>query len=164
MNPRIVTLLLILLPFFGHAANEADKGRKYFVVFLATSQGRVGHAFVSFGYEDDSRSQSVTDGTWGMYPEKDGDKKSVIGSVPGKIKDDYLVRSEVKMIEEVSKSQYESALRVLKKWRDKDYELLESDCVTFVMEVAQAIGLNIPSRSGLDNFPAKYVGKLKQAN
>ncbi len=157
----LTSFFCILLSTIG---TDVLAQNKYYLVFLATSEGNVGHAFVSFGYEDMDQQMSVTDGSWGLYPKKDGDMKSVIGQVPGEIKDDFLNNAEVKLIKSVTKQQYEAALEVLKAWKNKDYELLKSDCVSFVIEVANTIGLNIPERSGLDNFPWRYVEKLKDQN
>ena len=44
------------------------------------------------------------------------------------------------------------------------WQLAVKDCVTFVQSVAKSIGLKTPPRSGLDNFPIRYIRKLAEKN
>ncbi len=88
---------------------------KYFITMLAdvASFSSPGHAFVNFGKESDAQMSSITDGTFGMYP--DHWSKGIIGEVPGQIKDDFLRNSTYKKIVEVSEVEYDQCLAILKK-------------------------------------------------
>lgn len=136
---------------------------KFFVVLLA-DKGIPGHAFVSLGRESDELESSVTDGTWGMYPQNSvsGIESVIIGEVPGVIKDDYFRNKDYSLVVEVSKGKYEVAKTVLEKWRSKDYELLKSDCLSFVIEIANVLKdeITVIPRTGFDNLPAEYLKKL----
>jgi len=136
---------------------------KYFVVLLA-DLGIPGHAFISLGREDEELQSSITDGTWGMYPKDSvsGLESFFIGEVLGVIKDDYLRNKDYSLIIEVSEDEYNDAKAVLEKWRSKNYELLKSDCLSFVIEMANAISdkITIIPRTGFDNLPAEYLKEL----
>ncbi len=136
---------------------------KYFIVLLA-DEGIPGHAFINFGRESDLQRSSITDGTFGMYP-KEGIKIK-IGEVPGELRDDFLRNSDHKLIVEVNKAEYDNCLGILNKWRSKNYELIKSDCLTFVIEIANAISskIKVPTRIGFDNLPAEWLKKLIQTN
>lgn len=136
---------------------------KFFVVLLA-DEGVPGHAFISLGREDDELQSSITDGTWGMYPQDNvsGLESVIIGEVSGVIKDDYLRNKDYSLVIEVSKDEYENAKTVLKKWRSKSYELLKSDCLSFVIEIANVLKdkITVIPRTDFDNLPAEYLKKM----
>jgi hypothetical protein len=140
---------------------------KYFIVLLADS-GVPGHAFVSFGIEDDILQSSITEGTWGMYPKSNtsGVASFLIGEVPGQIKDDYLRNKDYSLIIEVSGSEYNTCKAILTKWRNKNYQLVKSDCLSFVIEIANVIKnkITLIPRAGFDNLPAEYLKSLILAN
>lgn len=140
---------------------------KYFIALLA-DDGVPGHAFVNFGRESDAQMSSITDGTFGMYPITKilGGLSVVIGEVPGIIKDDFLTNKDHRLVVEVSALEYQKCLSILQKWRSKNYQLLKSDCLSFVVEIADAIAakISVPSRIGFDNFPAEWLKKLIQNN
>jgi len=154
----------LILGFFQLVSLAQDK---YFVSFCADG-GVPGHAFISIGRESPSSSSSISDGTWGLYPVNSFDavKSIIIGEVPGQLRDDFLRNRDYTYTIEVTESEYNRVKSTISRWKSKNYELKESDCLSFVMEVANIFSgkINIPSRSGLENFPAKYLKKLIDAN
>lgn len=140
---------------------------KKFVAFCADSNG-IGHAFISLGYEDSEKLMTVNDGAWGLYPKEslNGVKSLVIGQVPGKIVDDYLRDTDLILVITVNDEEYEKVISKLNLWSTKNYELLKSDCLSFLIDVANIFSykLNIPRRTGLENHPAKFLEKLIENN
>lgn len=155
----IVFLLLIYTSGFSQ--------EKRFITFYATTSGPVGHAFVSFAREDNSRQQTVLDGVWGLYPvsRANGVKSLVVGEVPGEIRDDFLARKDVGLTVAVTEQEYQSALNIKERWKNSPYELTERDCLSFVIEVARSLSAKIvvPDRSLLDK-PYDYINALKLLN
>lgn len=152
---------LIILP------NYANAQEKKWITFYAKS-GVPGHAFISFVREDDKLQQTVIDGVWGMYPISSllGAVSYIIGEVPGDIKKDFLTRGDVGLTVEVNQEEYKKALDIKRKWENAKYELKESDCLSFVIDVAGSLShkLKLPDRSLLQNFPYVYVDALRSLN
>lgn len=159
---KITLFLMISLTFLSVQAQD-----KYFVAFCADG-GVPGHAFISIGRESAISQSSVHDGTWGLYPAtSSGAAKSiVIGEVPGGLRDDFLRNKDYTYVIEVSKAEYDMVKSTISKWKNKNYELAETDCLSFVIEVATIFSarITIPPRTGFDNFPARYLKKLIEVN
>lgn len=140
---------------------------KYFITLLA-DDGFPGHAFVNFGKEDDDLMMSISDGTFGMYPKEsiNGVISLLIGEVPGEIRDDYLRNKDYRLIIEVEAEDYNNCWEILEKWRSKNYQLLKSDCLSFVVEIAEKLStyINVIDRDGFDNLPAEYLKKTIKEN
>lgn len=156
----------LLILFFCITTISGFSQVKYYIVFCA-KDGIPGHAFVSFGKEDYNQQISITDGSWGLYPNSrlSGAASYIIGEVPGGIANDFLTKIDFRFIKEVDGSTYTSALAIKNDWLNKNDELLKSDCVSFVIEVANKIpGLKLPQRSGLENLPVLYLQCLIEIN
>lgn len=157
----ILSITLIVLQALAFAQD------KYFVAFCADG-GVPGHAFISIGRESSSSSSSINDGVWGLYPSSSsqGAKSFVIGAVPGYLKDDFLRNVDYVLSVEVGKDDYDRVKSTINKWKNKNYELLENDCLSFVIEVANILSgkITIPQRQGFENFPAKYLKNLIDSN
>ena len=140
---------------------------KYFVTFCADG-GVPGHAFVSIGRESPTSMSSISDGTWGLYPANsaEGIGSPVIGEVPGGLRDDFLRNRDYTYTIEVSNTEYDKVKETVNKWRNKNYQLGQNDCLSFLIEVVNIFSgkIKAPSRSGLDNFPARYLKKLIDMN
>ncbi|MCR9100283.1 MAG: VWA domain-containing protein [bacterium] len=167
MRKSSITGFLFLL-FFLTIQSQLVSQDKRFITFYATTEGKVGHAFVSFVREDPALMQTtMKDGTWGLYPANKiaGGASFFIGEVPGAIRDDLETRPDVGKTIEVSKKEYQEALSIRDKWKNISYELTEKDCISFVEEVAKVLDhkLNIPYRELFDS-PSEYIIKLKELN
>lgn len=177
---KLLVLLFILLI-------NTQAQNKYFVVFCA-KEGFLGHAFVGFGKEDSSLKSSTYE-AWGLYPKdmlsalsagasfsgvtinatKEGTiiGNDYLGPFPGKLKNDFLTKTDNKLIVQVSQNQFQKALKVKENWKNRGYQLGMSDCVNFLMAVAQSLGsitVTVPPREGMSNFPKKYLEKLISVN
>ncbi|GAA0871835.1 hypothetical protein GCM10009117_09810 [Gangjinia marincola] len=153
-----LTLGLFILIYCSTFAQD-----KKFIAFCADSSG-IGHAFISLGYEDSQRLMTVNEGSWGLYPKESlsGGKSLIMGEVPGKIVDDFLRTTDLILVVTVTDEEYNDATSKLNEWRTRNYELLESDCLTFLIDVANILSskLDIPKRKGFENHPAKFLEKL----
>lgn len=161
---RWFLLLTVTTLFFGQIG--ISQGRA-FITFHAKS-GVPGHAFVSFVREDGIPKKTALDGVWGMYPISsfNGGKSFFVGEVPGEIRNDFLTRRDVGLTVKITPQEYAKALEIKNRWSNKNYELTESDCLSFVMEVATSLAhkLSLPDRSLLKNFPYNYVNELRNLN
>lgn len=64
----------------------------------------------------------------------------------------------------VSSEQYNKIKWLIETWRRKDYVLTQSDCITFIIEVAEILQrVKIPERK-INQFPADYLKSLIDAN
>jgi len=174
-NSKSLKLRSIGLLFaFMYFANIASAQDKYFITFYGSNDYVPGHAFVAFGKEDATAGMSISDGVWGLYPntKMNGLKSAMPGEneVPGVVKNEADSAMQENSLHgimvEVSKTEYNNALAVVKKWKKEGkYEALKKDCVSFIIEVANQIGsLNVPSRAGLEVLPRFYILKLIENN
>ena len=141
---------------------------RYFIVFCARGDSATGHAFVVLGHDDEQAATCSQKG-FGLYPDPKQGLKSVLATVPGEIMDEVLKGSLAatthRLIVEVDSAQYRKALAIRDEWAARgEYKLVLRDCVTFTQAVAKTIGLDLPSRSGLDNLPERYIRALMDAN
>ncbi|NOZ94117.1 MAG: hypothetical protein GXP47_05155 [Acidobacteria bacterium] len=126
-----------------------------------------GHAFVVWASEDPDRCFSSAE-AFGFYPVKGdtlGVVRQVVGPVPGKLRDDLLTRHEIGDILEVrvSRDAFRRTEAVRRRWESHPYRLTTSDCVTVLMEVARAAGLQAPPRWQAGT-PQAMIDQLIQRN
>jgi hypothetical protein len=159
-----------------------SQDRSYFVAFCSkspTSSSLSGHAFVALG-KGDPFTCSVSNGTtecWGLYAKELGKKgcspssmpaaaSFFIGEVPGCLYSDIRTDVDNVFVLRCNYDQYLKALVLVDKWRNQQYQLLKKDCLAFLIEMAELFKyqLKYPSRTGLENFPDRYVQKLKNMN
>lgn len=108
---------------------------------------------------------------YGFFPVEAADGKWTLltGAIPGKVVQESLNQDvQVKLTLKVSSTQYARAEVVRQAWADKkDYKLIESDCATFVEEVAKSLGLRSPDRGKLTSgtwFPSAFLLALVEMN
>jgi hypothetical protein len=172
------TVIVVSVAMFGVRASAEDAvvkdlrpqkqgDAKFFVVFTARA-GVPGHAMVVLGKEDDKK-QMCTFEAFGFYPAEGKGAKAVLGPVPGKIADEMREGKgtgdgAVRLILKVDEAQFNKVDAVRKKWAaKKDYQLLNSDCITFVETSAKELGLQLPKRETTD-LPTAFVVKLRDCN
>lgn len=152
----------------------ANVPEDYAVVFCARGidvvddKSLVGHAYIIWSKSDD-KLRACTAHAHGFFPDNNGDGlKSVFREVPGTTSDSVLRNKpgsgECRIVVRVTKPQWEATERIRAEWSDKKYRLTKSDCVTFTAAVAEKLNLKLPNRKGLDNFPARFIGKLAKEN
>lgn len=178
-----ITLLIVLFCFLSQVSPSQVQSKKYFVAFCSkesSSSSTAGHAFVAIGYGDpftcsvDGKTEA-----WGLYAADAGKKntsckpssiqagKSIfVGKVPGCLFSDVRTNMDNVFVIPCTFDEYLQAYGVIHQWRQKKYELKEQDCLTFLIAVANVFKnrIKIPSRSGLNNLPNKYVQRLKGDN
>ena len=176
-SARWLMLVLLVLGTFAFAAERvnvinkgSDASPRHWVVLMAlppSDDSVAGHAFVQFGYEDES-AQATRFEAWGFYPE--GGKQGSWGRVPGAIVDDVksgsLAAHTILVSVAVTRSEFEKATTVKEAWRIRPPEyhaVTAKNCIDFVDEVAKAVGLKAPNRT-LHPTPMRYLGALAALN
>ena len=176
--------LLLILPLFGtttaysqitpdfDARSYSEESGPYYIVFVARG-GPLGHAYVTWVAEDRRRQMSVRDSR-GLYCASDNLKCGL--SINGLIATDGEFRNEAiasrphpetaRFTVQVNESDYEAARRVQADWgKEGEYKFLWADCVSYVGDVASAIGLTVPSRLDPRNvMPKTYLQALIREN
>jgi hypothetical protein len=79
----------------------------------------------------------------------------------------YVARSDRHFSLTLNEEQYRSVLGVVEKWRSApqpSYRLNSSNCVHFVAEVAQALGLHAPADRKLMKKPKSFLEKVTRNN
>jgi len=140
----------------------------------------VGHAWVVFGRENSQAQKSEVLG-YGFWPNKDlmnianinSDGKTDfeiaktvlpgdMNSVPGILKDDLFQASKYNNVNQVvfsvDETEYNKAFKVISDYKmsGRNYKLIASDCVKFIIDVGNAIGLSMPDRTK-KMFPIDYI-------
>ena len=157
--------------------DEAPGDNRYFLVFSSrqitpTVSISPGHAFVSWG-EWDNGAAACTYESYGLY--NAGTIPGALGSflfgpVPGEVQDEALngfqsVGSTIdSLVVEVNIGQYMLSHHIMSQMTQEPqpYILGSNDCVTFVQNIAQVIGLNPPARGLFSTMPVPYIKALKQ--
>ena len=167
---KIVCMFLLATSTFAltktiDIRNMSEKNA-YYIVFCArkpdikNNKSLTGHAFVIFGIEDHQKKMSISS-AFGFYP-KNG--KGIVEAVPGKIaKELFSSKISSKLIVKVNSHHWQEAKKIKKKWQNKKYHLTKSDCVSYVIETANAIGIKVAKRKKLD-LPYEYIDKLIAKN
>jgi hypothetical protein len=148
---------------------QKTEENKYFLVFAArgdSEEGKsiTGHAFVIWGIED-HKANSSSYKAWGFYPQDLsplGQVRAIFGQVPGNIVDEVLKGSlrtvSDTLIVRVDRADYDKAEKVLNMWAvGKTFQLGAGDCLDFLMEVGESIGLPMPTRFIMTEFPQRYL-------
>lgn len=165
------------------ASSSAPRG-DYTVTFLArpvTASGYggpspVGHAYIILGVRT---SSGIKEDAYGFYPGADG-KGKIRG--PGMLKSEWrCMPSEpcgerdfarklgasadtVKTASiELSLDQYRSVHRIISKWNSAGYDLINSNCNSFLADVLKAAGYEPPARSLLNMLPQHYIASVADA-
>jgi hypothetical protein len=142
----------------------------WYIVFLADGGSLTGHSYVVWGQENPSKLRSEQY-CFGLYAQGGDLKELVFGKVVGELRDDdcwSAINTTHRLIVKVDEVDFHNAMGVYHRWAQLEqegrleYELRYSDCVTFLIEVAEAVGLSTPSRGLL--FPQDYVKQLMRAN
>ncbi len=176
MKNKLLFILFFLFPLFVFGQKK-----DYFVVFCGkeASQNSLGHAFIMIG-KGDPFTCNIDGGdgeAFGLYAQgissssckPDGlnaAKSYFIGKLPGCLFNDINTKVSNYLVIRCTFEEYLTVQMEVENWKNKNYELKKQDCVSFVIAVAKLFDsqLVIPSRSGFDNFPNKFILKLKNLN
>ncbi|SDA34240.1 hypothetical protein SAMN02799622_05738 [Methylobacterium sp. UNC378MF] len=152
-----------------------SKSKRPFVSFLARntegSSSKPGHSYVAVGVELDNGLR-VYERIFGYYPKSDAvfeEVKAVFTKVVGDIK--YKLPDVIWTVElnvPTDEAGHKAALSVMEAWlkNDPKYQLFANggkNCSAFAGEVAEAIGLKVPSGAG-SKFPVTFISELRALN
>jgi hypothetical protein len=143
--------------------------RSYYAEFRARDEpGGFGHSYVILGTIDfagDSR-QTVVAGFMprGEMAEHWGRFGMPVAGMVGVTRSDFLRRPDARFRIPISQAKYYRVLSKIQEMRTTwtTYELLLSNCNSFVREIASTAGLRAPLIPA--QFPVDYVGELRALN
>ena len=146
---------------------ENSVSKKPYVEFLAREAGATspGHAFVAIGEELDN-GLLFQKGVFGFYPKSNKlvDLRalySIDGIIDFRLED---INPDFRYHVVIDDTQMKKIESVLKRWKDKKYSLFAENCSKLAAEVAEAIGLKLPSKSPGATLPLSYMKALKATN
>jgi hypothetical protein len=147
--------------------------RKYVVLY--SRPGRLypfsfGHAFV--GWREVKNGKVISQTIYGFYPAPNKGSKSLWLEVKGGLLPGYEEnRSKSQTLDSVvvwvSDRVFYKTFQQAQKMNDSTYRLLFRNCLTFLHNIANEIGLKTPklrARTGLPVFPSVYLARLQKKN
>ncbi len=119
----------VIVSFYSH-----DLGSRFPHAFFTVkgTLGRGGAVDANFGFTAKSVTPAI-----------------LMGSVAGEVEDmtaDYIAKSDKQFSVKISDTQYDALMALVGKWKaipGKSYNLNKRNCVHFVGEAAQVVGLNV---------------------
>ena len=126
------------------------------------------HAFVALRGTVDGTGAAV-DTSFG-FTAKAVTPAILLGSVGGEVVfegPNQIARSDRQFSLTLTDAQYGAALAVVERWRNRpqpSYNMNRRNCVHFVGEIAQAIGLNVEFPRGLMKRPRSYLQHIRSLN
>ena len=163
-------LRLILLSLLMLCAGLATPARAEVVVsFYSHDFGdRFPHAFIVMTGTLDATGE-VVDVNYG-FTATSVSPAILFGSVKGKVessKADYIAKSDRQFDVTIDDATYGRVLAKVAEWRDREqpsYSLNKRNCVHFVMELAETVGLKVNRKSKLFKKPKSFLIEVKGLN
>lgn len=161
---RLRHLLWLLLLGWGAAAHAQVEIAFYSKDMASTFP----HAYVRLTGTDDSTGEAV-DSNYGFTPVK-LTPGVLFGPVRGAVESvgpAYIARSDRHFSLKLTDAQYRRVLAVVESYRNArqpSYRLNGRNCVTFVADVAMALGLSAPVVPRLMKKPKSYLQMVSQTN
>jgi hypothetical protein len=162
---RVIRLFVMLLLFCSGAAAPAEITISFYSKDFASS---FPHAYVRLTGTDDRNGQAV-DVNYGFTPYSVS-PKILFGPVRGFVETMdpvYVSRSDRHFSLKLTDDQYRQVLAIVDSWRkapQPSYRLNTRNCITFVAEVAVALGLQAPVIPKLMKKPKSYLNAITQMN
>lgn len=129
---------------------------------------RFPHAFIVMKGKVDATGE-VVDSNYG-FTAVSVSPAILLGSVKGKVessKADYIAKSDRQFDVTVDDATYARVLAKVAEWRDREqpsYSLNKRNCVHFVMELAEVVGLKVDRKSKLFKKPKSFLIEVKGLN
>lgn len=126
------------------------------------------HAFIKLEGTMEADGKPV-DETYG-YTAKSITPAILMGNVPGGMdiaKPGYIKNSDRQFAFEITDAQYRAVIAKMVQWRDqpgKSYNMNTHNCVHFVAELAQLLGLKVNWKSKLFKKPRSFLIEVKGLN
>ena len=164
------SLRLILLSLLLLCAGLTTPARAEVVVsFYSHDFGdRFPHAFIVMKGKLDATGEEI-DTNYG-FTATSVSPAILFGSVKGEVqtsKPDYIAKSDRQFDVTVDDATYARLLAKVAEWRDREqpsYSLNKRNCVHFVMELAEVVGLTVNRRSKLFKKPKSFLIEVKELN
>jgi len=162
---RLILLFLLLL-----CAGLTTPARAEVVVsFYSHDFGdRFPHAFIVLRGKVDATGE-VVDANYG-FTASSVSPAILLGSVKGEVqtsKPDYIAKSDRQFDVTVDDATYARLMAKVAEWRDREqpsYSLNKRNCVHFVMELAEVVGLQVNRKSKLFKKPKSFLIEVKGLN
>jgi len=161
---RIRFFLFLFLIGWGAAA-QAEVQIAFYSKDMASS---FPHAFVRLTGVDDQTGKQIDD-NYGFTPATLG-MSILFGNVKGIVESagpQYVARSDRHFALKLTDAQYRQVLAIVDQWRtakQPSYNLNKRNCITFVAEVATALGLKAPVLPKLMKKPKSYLNVITDMN
>ena len=162
IKPLLALLLLLGLPAQAWAAVE--------IAFYSRELGgnNFPHAFIALHGTVDSTGEAV-DTSYG-FTAKAVTPAILFGSVAGEVEVEgahQIARSDRQFVLTLSDDQYRAVMAVVETWRNRpqpSYNLNRRNCVHFVAELAQAVGLRVEYQGRLMKRPRSFLQHVRSLN
>jgi hypothetical protein len=161
---RIRFFLFLFLIGWGAAAQAEVQ-----IAFYSKDMGSsFPHAFVRLTGVDDQTDKQIDD-NYGFTPATLG-MSILFGNVKGIVESagpQYVARSDRHFALKLTDAQYRQVLAIVDQWRtakQPSYNLNKRNCITFVAEVATALGLKAPVLPKLMKKPKSYLNVITDMN
>ncbi len=163
-------LRLILLSLLLLCAGLTTPARaEVMVSFYSHDFGdRFPHAFIVLKGQVDATGEQV-DTNYG-FTAKSVSPAILLGSVKGEVqtsKPDYVAKSDRQFDVTIDDATYARLMAKVAEWRDREqpsYSLNKRNCVHFVMELAEIVGLKVDRKSKLFKKPKSFLIEVKGLN
>jgi len=160
--PALLALFLFLLPAQARAAVE--------IAFYSRELGGSSfpHAFVVLKGSLDSTGEAV-DTSYG-FTAKVATPAVLFGSVAGEVLvagERQIALSDRQFAMTLTDAQYAAAMTVVERWRNRRqpaYNLNRRNCIHFVAEIAEAVGLRVDYPRALMRRPRSYLQHVRTLN
>jgi hypothetical protein len=143
---------------------------QYYVLLYGKQTSLAGHVYVTWAEDDPNGGPAPKGQSVGFYGLTEGGDHEMQVSFTGKLDEDDSLRRfasgdfvPVVLVIWLEKEEYERSRKVIEQWRGRGYKLFESDCVSFMEDVAKSLHLNTPQRF-LAPSPVWFVRALIDAN
>jgi hypothetical protein len=126
------------------------------------------HAFVVLDGTLDATGERI-DEAYG-FTAKTISPAILMGSVAGKViaeEEPYIEQSDRQFSLKLTDAEYRAARDVVERWRNRSqpsYNLNRRNCIHFVAEIAEAIGLKVDYPQALMKKPRSFLQAVKRAN
>lgn len=141
----------VVVSFYSH--DFGDRFPHAFIVLKGTVDATGEAVDTNFGFTATSVSPAI-----------------LLGSVKGKVessKPDYIAKSDRQFDVTVDDATYARVLAKVDEWRTREqpsYSLNKRNCVHFVMELAEVVGLTVNRKSKLFKKPKSFLIEVKGLN
>ena len=141
----------VVVSFYSH--DFGDRFPHAFIVMKGTLEATGEMVDANYGFTATSVSPAI-----------------LFGSVKGKVessKADYIAKSDRQFDVTIDDATYGRVLAKVAEWRDREqpsYSLNKRNCVHFVMELAETVGLKVNRKSKLFKKPKSFLIEVKGLN